>query len=337
MLVAGITVALTACTGGNDAAIPEGGVPSTGRTGQVAWAGLPVGDAPRIPYVAGRRYVTPSGDDEWLPRGGRGVSGVVRFAQGLLVSDAIYFEGTNGLDLVVDGKRVQSWPGSRHCSSGRPVASTRHGRVAWVTVRCPESADRSIGALHLAYADGSGQISQPVGAGLFAIVGFLGNQIVYNAGFTGGAWTTNLPGAARRIPGIDSVRDVGGEIPWLIGQRGDRANLVVDVDGDVQWRFHAGTLLAFSSDTERVLGVVSKHELAVLAVDDGHPLARIEVPVGLDAWATVWETDKSMLSLVQQDSSVAVVRVWLHGVIERVTSPRALRNGRSPFVLVPDN
>jgi len=333
VLVAGVAVALSSCTGDKAAPAPDGSVSTTGGTDRSAWAELPVGDPPRIPYVAGRRYVTPTGKDEWLPGGGRGISGVVRFAEGLLVSDATYFEGTNGLDLVVGGKRIKAWSGSSHCSSGGPVLSSRRGRVAWVTVRCPESADRSIGAVHVANADGSGEISELLGAGLARVVGFLGDRVVYNAGFTGGAWVTTLGGVSRRIPGIDQAVDTGREVPWLIGQRRSRAQVVVDVNGNALWRLESGNLIAFSPNDQRVLAVMPKRRLALLDSGDGRELARIEVPDGFDVWATVWETNESLLSLVRRDGAVAVVRVWLNGDIERVTSLRSVNAG-APYVLV---
>lgn len=173
-----------------------------------SWAALPLGRPPVVAYVRGHRYVTPHGPNVQLPIDRQGVSGVVAFSGGLLVSGATYFEGTDSLDLVKHGTRVRSWPSSHHCSSGTPVASPDSRYAAWVTVRCPETDDQTVGAVHRARRDGSGETTQPVGVGLAGVVGFLGRRVVYNSGFQDGAWVTDFRGDARRIPGVDRV---GGE------------------------------------------------------------------------------------------------------------------------------
>lgn len=73
--------------------------------------------------------------------------------------------------------------------------------VAWVTLRCPESFDRSVGAVHRARADGSDEMTHSVGPGLANVVGFLERSVVYNAGFRDGAWITNFHDDPSRIPG----------------------------------------------------------------------------------------------------------------------------------------
>ena len=189
------------------------------------------------------------------PRGRRGVSGVVVFSGGLLVSDAAYFEGTNGLALVRHGKPVESWPSFDHCPSGTPVASADGRFVAWVTVRCPESLDRSAGAVHRATANGSNEATQQIGPGLANVVGFLGQELVYNLGFQDGAWITDFRDAPSRIPGVDRVASLSERTGLLIGQRGDRARVVVDADGSVRWRVATGSLVAFSPDESKVLAI----------------------------------------------------------------------------------
>jgi len=83
---------------------------------------MALGAPPGIPYVEDHVYVPADGSRSVLPRRD-GVSGVVPYDGGLLVSDTWWFEGTNGLDLVRDGRRVTDWPSSHRCSSGTPAAS----------------------------------------------------------------------------------------------------------------------------------------------------------------------------------------------------------------------
>jgi hypothetical protein len=332
------SMALSGCTG--EAGTPGTPAPSRSSTlagshpGETTWADLPVGRPPQIPYVRGRRYITPQGPDAALPADERGVSGVIPFSGGILVSDATYFEGTNGLAIVKDGSRVESWPSGRHCSSGTPVATTDGRYAAWVTVRCPETTDRSIGAVHRARTDGSVELAQPIGPGLANVVGFLGRRVVYNRGFQDGAWVTDLQGRPRRIPGVDRVWAVNQATGSFIGGLGDRMRVVVDADGAVRWRVRAGSLVAFSPDGTQVLAVQTRRKISVLNARDGSKVEQVDLPVGVGVFDTVWETNGTLLMLMQHKGSVAVVRVRLNGRIERTTPAVRLDGGLSPYVTI---
>jgi hypothetical protein len=328
-------IAVSACTGEPNRSQPPVPARSTAtQSPRVAWADLAVGHRPKIPYVRGHRYVVPDRKALALPAGRRGVSGVVAFSGGLLVSDATYFEATNGVDLVKRGVTVESWRSASHCSSGAPIASSDGRYVAWVTVRCPEGLDRSIGAIHRARADGSDKVTQPVGPGLARVVGLLGRRVVYNAGFQDGAWIADFRSDPRRVPGVDSVRAVDPRTGWFIGQRGDRSRLVLRADGTVRWRLRAGDLIAFSPDGKMVLGTPGGLRLWVLRGRDGSTAASVDLPAGAQVWPTVWETSRTVLTLLRYRGEVAIVRVYLDGRIERVTAPVRLVDGRSPYVLL---
>ncbi len=336
LLVAGSLLALSACTSQDRGS----GGPSTPRPtvterspSDDGWANLPAGRPPTVPYVRGSRYVAPDDGGEPLPRGPRGVSGVVVFSGGLLVSNAAYFEGTNGVALVRHGKPVESWPSFDHCSSGTPVASADGGFVAWVTVRCPESDDRSVGAVHRAAMDGRQELMQQIGPGLAQVVGFLGRELVYNLGFQDGAWITNFLDAPRSVPGVDRVVSLSEHNGLMIGQRGDRARLVVDAHGSVRWRATAGSLVAFSPDGSKVLAV-TEERLSALRSSDGSTASGFEAPPGVEAWTAVWETNRTLLALMERAGRVAIVRMDLDGHVERVTPAVSVRDGRTPFVLL---
>lgn len=249
------------------------------------------------------------------------------------MSDAAYFEGTNGLALIKDGSRVESWPSGRHCSSGTPVATGDGRYAAWVTVRCPESTDRSIGAVHRARTDGSAEVTQPIGPGLASVVGFLGRRVVYNRGFQDGAWITDFHGYLRRIPGVDRVRAVS-RTGRFIGQRADRVRVVVDADGTVRWRVRAGSLVAFSPDGTQVLAVQTRRQISVLHARDGSVVAEVRLPEGIDVFYTIWETNRTLLTLLRHKGRVAVVRVGLDGQIKRTTPAVRLDDGLSPYVMI---
>jgi hypothetical protein len=110
-------------------------------------AGLPTGGPPRIGYVDHQVYVEPSGRRTPLPRR-LGVSGIVPYAGGFLVADTLYFEGTVGLNVVREGRVLET-----HCSAGVPTRAD--GWVTWLVANCPESADFTTAAVHRARPDGS--------------------------------------------------------------------------------------------------------------------------------------------------------------------------------------
>ena len=258
----------------------------------------------------------------------------MRYADGLLVSDALWFEGSNGIAFVRRGAQVASWPSSHHCSSGEPVTSRDGSHVAWVTVRCPESEDRSVAALHVARSDGSGELTRSIGHGLAAAVGFVGESVVYTLGFEGGAWLTDGRAHPRRIPGVDHVRAVS-PAGAVIAQTGDTARLVMDVSGTILWRAEAGDLVSFSPDGTKVLALLEEPRISVLDARNGEAVTAVDIPAGAEAGSAVWETDQSLLMLVRRDGTVGVLRVRLDGPLERATTPVPAGAGDSPVTLLP--
>lgn len=324
--VCGLTL-LSACA---PATAPAGAPgPLDGATSSATPPTTSLGAGPAVPYVAGRWYVAPDRRLR-LPGGRRGISGSVPYDDGLLVADATWFEGSNGLSLVRHGRRLTVV----RCSSGTPVASADGRYVAWSTVRCPESDDTSPSAIHRARADGTGEVVLPVGAGLVSPVGFLGHDVVYNLGFDGGAWVSDLSGPPRRIGAVSRVVDVDRHRRVLIGSRGDRASLVVRVDGTVLWRLDRGDLIAFSLDGGRVLALRDER-LVVLRARDGSPLTTIDVPADVEAWSVAWETGRTLLALQYDAGWVAIVRLHLDGRVERATAWRRVDATGGPYVLLP--
>lgn len=337
LLLVGGLLAVSACSGSPGGPDPGASptAPATSKTGAaVDWEDLTTGRPPQIPYLLGNRYVTPRGGQE-LPVGKRGVSGIVAISGGFLVSDALYFEGTNGLHLIKDGARVDTWPSARHCSSGQPVGSLDGGFVAWVTVRCPETLDRTIGAIHRSLVTGSDEVTQPVGSDLASVVGFLGKRVVYNLGFQAGAWITDFHHRPHRVSDVEAVRSVSPREGLLIGQRGGEAHLILDANGRLRWRYDRGNLVAFSPDETNVFATQTNHRIVVLNAQDGTVASTIDLARGAQVWSAVWETNQSLLILHRQDGRVAVVRLYMDGRVERATAPRRVHSGDGPNLLLP--
>jgi hypothetical protein len=123
-----------------------------------ALADLPIGALPRIGYVEHQAWVAPDGRRTRLPLR-YGVSGIVPYAGGFLVSDDRYFEGSVGLWFVT-GAEARDLPG---CSSGPPRQAD--GWVWWMTAHCPESLDIVRAEIHRARPDGSDQWVRTLRAG----------------------------------------------------------------------------------------------------------------------------------------------------------------------------
>ena len=259
----------------------------------------------------------------------RGVGAVVPFRAGHLVSDTVYFEGTVGLHLVEDGRRVASWPRYGHCHGGYPHTSADGSLVAWMTLRCPESLDRTLPTVQLATREGTCVRSQRVAGDPFQlthVAGFLGDQVVYVAG---GVWISDAVAPPRRVPGISSASDTAPTSGLLLS--GGR---VVAPDGSVRWRYR-GHLEAFSPRETRVLALVGRRRAVVLEVDDGSTVAQLELPAGASTSGLVWETDRTLLTTMERAGGTALVRVGVGGRVERVTPVRPTSPRRPAYTTLP--
>ena len=122
---------------------------------------------------------------------------------------------------------------------------------------------------------------------------------------------------------------------WFVGKRGDRARLLVDASGTVRWRVRTGSMVAFSPDGTQVLAVQTRRQISVLQTRHGSVVAQVHLPEGTDVFATVWDTNRTLLTLLRHQRRVAVVRAHLDGRIERTTPAVRLHHGRSPYVTIP--
>ncbi|WP_110205216.1 hypothetical protein [Nocardioides daejeonensis] len=290
------------------------------------WTGVPAGPRPRIAY--GRRDVafTPTGEVIGAPRG---LQGVLPYADGHLVADTRFFEGTNGLDLVVGGRTVESWPSAQHCSSGLPASSRTGDLVAWVTVRCPEGDDRSAGAVHRAASDGTGEVTVSLGGRTASVVGFLGDAVVYNSGFDRGAWITHFDAPPRRLPRVRSVVAVSSRLLLVRLAVGDA---VTNDAGEVRWRAEHDVLRSFSPDGAAVLAS-RKRRLTIHTATTGEVRAGFDLPDGVRGDSIVWESDRTLLALAKRQGRVAIVRLSLDGSVERATPTVRVRRGTTSYVL----
>lgn len=301
--------------------------PAPTATPRPALDDLPAGPPPRVAYVDRDAYVDARG--RRTPLGARhGISGVVPYDGGFLVSDTRWFEMTNGLALVRDGRPVPGWFPARHCSSGTPAGDGR--QVAWAAVTCPESGDTGPGHVHRSAADGSGEVLQPV-ADLASVVGLVGPRVVYHQPRPRGVWITDFVEPPVRIPGIDGASDVDAAHGRLIGWRGDLGR-VVALDGTLLWRFDRGSLESFSPRGTRVLARRTR-VLEVLDADDGSVVAALRLPFR-QVLQLGWEDERHVLAVVVRAGRTTVLRLGTDGTVELATPPAPYDPNRPGYVLV---
>jgi hypothetical protein len=273
------------------------------------------GEPPAIGYAQGYEYVSPDGTRTALPRG-RGISAIAPYDGGLLVADTRYFEGTLGLAFVdTQGRRT-----NYGCSSGHPAQAEDEELVAWVTVPCPET-----GTVQPPATVYLGGMTQTTPDPLISVVGIVGDEVVYNGGFIGGVWTTDLTSTPRRIPGLVQANRVGADQGLVVGRTdSDGPSVVAKISsGQILWSTRDWELGAVSPDGRSVLGVQhGGNTMAAWAVFDartGELQHHFALPAGFYVVQTEWEDNRHVLMVAVQGRSTAIIRADLDGTITRAT------------------
>lgn len=278
------------------------------------------GPPPAIGLVDGGFYVAPDGTRTPVPVE-HGISGIAPFDGGFLIADTSYFEGTSGLAFVNGDTREELKP----CTSGSGAVS-RDGLVAaWATFGCPESGVAAPTTIHRRTADGTDDqviITPPDTNQLASIAGFLGEDVVFNAGFgQGGAFITDLKTEPREIPGLTSVGGVDGPHGLVAGQTGSegRTGVIVDAEtGEVVTTIHDWRLGAFSPDGRYVEATQFRYSTPPVAIFDtttGEMVSQMFGGAGglPNPGQVVWEDDTHLLIIVDDYRHQAIVRADTEG------------------------
>jgi hypothetical protein len=269
-----------------------------------ALTGCQWGAPPRIPYVDGTTYVEPDGRRTPI-RGQReiGVSEVLRFADGLLVADTRWFEGSVGLAYVRGTRRTALGPCST--SGGRPSPDRR--QVAWLTTGCPEATLVAETLIHVADADGGGGWTRQLDQhSLQFVAGFLGDAVVVS-GWRDPVRVVPETGPVRVVPHLRYAADVHGTL--VAGHRA-----VVDTaTGALLWEAPGTRLVSFSPDGRFLVGWRGRDPVVV---DARTGALRSTLPRRLDG--LTWEDEEHLLAVAQRGRGQAMVRVGVDGRAELV-------------------
>lgn len=295
---------------------------------------LPRGQDPLIGYLDAGIFVGPDGTRTRVPDR-FGVSQIAAFGQQFLVADARYFEGTNGLALLGPGSREDLGP----CTSGGGAVTGDESLASWATFGCPESVEGPASAIiHRRSATGTDQQvipNEPDKNSLTAVVGFLGNEVVYTRGFGQATYVTDLVAPPRQIPKIAKVTGIdetGGLLAGqLLGRTTEDAGVIDPRTGEVLWHRRGLYIRDFSPTGELILGSVGD-QWFVFDAETGKPQQTLFD--GLDVLGTVWETDQQLLAIVTQGKDQAIVRSTVDGALSLASDTVAgNRPGEQRFVL----
>lgn len=156
---------------------------------------IPFTGTPRLGYVDGHTLRLPDGATVPLPQRW-GISAIVTYAGGYLVSDDRIFEGTVGMQrLDADGRVLDDW-----ASTGPPLLS-RDGRVAWVSTVVSESGESGPTLLHGDSVDGGAEVTQEVDrTRLPFLTGWFRGRLVYETWGDPASYLTDLVRTPQAIP-----------------------------------------------------------------------------------------------------------------------------------------
>ena len=182
------------------------------------------------------------------------------------------------------------------------------------------------GSLHLGVLNTMGE-SGPVGVPtppgqIEEPVGFLsGDRVVVNAltrdGTPDGVWIMGS-GAPRRIPGLDRAQGVSESTGVVSGIQPDGRSVLVDAtSGVIRWSAAEGwTLGKLSVDGAHVVAshsVGGTTRYAIVDASRGHVVTDVPAVDGTEVLDTAWAEDGSLMLVLDDHHSSAIVRCTVQG------------------------
>jgi hypothetical protein len=294
---------------------------------------LPRGPKPDVDYLDGETFVGISGEHLSLPPG---TNGVVRArGGGLMVATAkrspepAFSQGFAGQLALVDDPN-QTGQIDLGCGAMQFAFSADGTQSAYWTMKgCDPTLGGTLylGVLNTMGESGQagiptppGQIEEPVGV-------LSADSVVVNAvkpdGTPDGVWVIGS-GAPRRIPGLDTAQGVSESTGVVSGTQSDGTSVLVDAtSGAIQWNAPEGWLLGkLSLDGAHVVAshsVGGTTRYTILDATNGHPVMDVPEVSGTEVDETAWAEDGSLMLVLDDHQSSAIVRCTIHGDLSLAT------------------
>jgi hypothetical protein len=307
---------------------------STSEPPGMALNALPRGPKPAVDYVDGETFVGISGEQLPLPPGTNEVvrarGGDVMVATARRSHEVAFTQGFAGQLALVDG---QASPVDLSCGAMQFAFSADGTQSAyWAMKGCDPASGGTLylGVLNTMGESGPagvatppGQIEEPVGV-------LSGDSVVVNAfgpdGTPDGVWIMGS-GAPERIPGLDRAQGVSESTGVVAGILSDGSSALVDASGAIQWSAPKGWLLGkISLDGSHVVASHSEGgttRYTMLDALNGHPVIDVPEVTGTEVVDTAWAEDGSLMLVLDDQESSAIVRCTVHGDLSRATAVAA--------------
>jgi hypothetical protein len=288
---------------------------------------LPRSPEPTVDYVDGDTFVGISGEHLSLPPG---TNEVVRSRGGGLMvtiakrsNEPVFTQGFAGHLALVDNPQHAAQV-DLGCGAMQFAFSADGTQSAYWAMRgCDPTRGGTLylGVLNTMGESGPagvptppGQIDEPVG-----VLG--GDRVVVNAfkpdGTPDGVWVMGS-GAPRRIPGLDRAQGVSESTGVVSGIQPDGSSVLVDAaSGGIRWSAPDGWMLGkLSLDGAHVVAshsVGGTTRYAIVDASRGHPVTDVPEVSGTEVLDTAWAEDGSLMLVLDDHQSSAIVRCTVHG------------------------
>ncbi len=293
---------------------------------------LPESGPPKIGFTIGAEHVAPDGQRVRFKLGypQAGISQIARFEGGWVIADDRFFEGTYGLHrFSTDGQKLSS-----ACGSAQLLVDARAGRRAYQIHGPLCDADGPSGppaTVALGTTAGGGGEQHVTLADRRRLIDLLGDRLLLRDWKQDRDYLRAPDGTLMPVPGLARVHAVAPDSRHVAGSNREETcqTVLISLVTDRRiWRRDGICALSFSPNSRELLTLSDDgNTFVILNRRTGSELRRFSAPRGL-GWVSTpqWETNHSLLAVLHQGRSAAIVRWDVDGTLSRTTPLRRSRS-----------